>query len=107
MDITQEADIFVDSLHEVMVKRALQKAEKAHHEYEEQELNGLRDNNWARWYAAFIKKNVDEDLFEHVSELDLEQALEKATTNQLFNKDYTWEDFTASYITHYVISASK
>ena len=35
----------------------LRKAEAAHGKYEQEELGGVRDEEWASWYAAFI---VDE-----------------------------------------------
>jgi len=33
---------------------ALKSAAKAHHEYEKNYLNGVRDEQWAGWYSAFI-----------------------------------------------------
>lgn len=32
----------------------LREAEKAHGKYETEELGGVRDEEWARWYAEFI-----------------------------------------------------
>jgi hypothetical protein len=32
----------------------LREAEEAHGEYEKAELGGVRDENWASWYAEFI-----------------------------------------------------
>jgi hypothetical protein len=34
--------------------RLLQEAEKAHGRYEKEELGGVRDEDWAAWYAEFI-----------------------------------------------------
>jgi hypothetical protein len=34
--------------------RLLEEAEKAHGKYEAEELEGVRDENWASWYAEFI-----------------------------------------------------
>jgi len=34
--------------------RLLMEAEKAHGKYETEELGGVRDENWASWYAEFI-----------------------------------------------------
>jgi hypothetical protein len=38
----------------------LRDAEKAHGAYEQEELGGVRDENWADWYAEFIVKALDE-----------------------------------------------
>ena len=34
--------------------RLLREAEKAHGQYEKEELGGERDEEWAAWYAEFI-----------------------------------------------------
>jgi hypothetical protein len=34
--------------------RLLREAEAAHGEYERDELGGVRDEEWAAWYAEFI-----------------------------------------------------
>jgi hypothetical protein len=34
--------------------RLLREAEKAHGQYEKEELGGERDADWASWYAEFI-----------------------------------------------------
>jgi hypothetical protein len=34
--------------------RLLREAEKAHGEYEKEKLGGVRDADWASWYAEFI-----------------------------------------------------
>jgi len=34
--------------------RLLREAEKAHGQYEKEELGGARDEEWAAWYAEFI-----------------------------------------------------
>ena len=34
--------------------RLLREAEKAHGQYEKEELGGERDEDWASWYAEFI-----------------------------------------------------
>jgi hypothetical protein len=40
--------------------RLLQEAEQAHGKYEKEELGGVRDEEWAPWYAEFIVKALDE-----------------------------------------------
>ncbi|MGH2984421.1 MAG: dihydrolipoyl dehydrogenase family protein [Solirubrobacterales bacterium] len=41
--------------------RLLREAEKAHGKYETEELGGVRDEEWAPWYAEFIVKALRED----------------------------------------------
>ena len=38
----------------------LREAEKAHGEYEKEELGGVRDEDWPAWYAEFIVKKLRE-----------------------------------------------
>jgi hypothetical protein len=44
--------------HEELTKeeltRLLREAEQAHGKYETEELGGVRDEEWAAWYAEFI-----------------------------------------------------
>jgi hypothetical protein len=40
--------------------RLLQEAEKAHGQYEKEELGGERDAEWAPWYAEFIVASLRE-----------------------------------------------
>jgi hypothetical protein len=41
--------------------RLLREAEAAHGKYETEELGGVRDEEWAAWYAEFIVKALRED----------------------------------------------
>jgi hypothetical protein len=41
--------------------RLLREAEAAHGKYETEELGGVRDEEWASWYAEFILKALGED----------------------------------------------
>ena len=36
------------------LQRALAAAASAHHEYEQNARNGVRDEQWAGWYAAYV-----------------------------------------------------
>ncbi len=36
------------------LERALRAASAAHHEYEQAYLHGVRDEQWAGWYAAYL-----------------------------------------------------
>lgn len=40
--------------------RLLREAEAAHGKYETQELGGVRDEEWASWYAEFIVKALED-----------------------------------------------
>jgi hypothetical protein len=40
--------------------RLLREAEAAHGKYEAEELGGVRDEEWAPWYAEFIVKALRE-----------------------------------------------
>ncbi len=40
--------------------RLLREAEAAHGAYETEELGGVRDEEWASWYAEFIVKALRE-----------------------------------------------
>jgi len=39
---------------EQRLKEALAAAGSAHHDYESNYLNGVRDAHWAGWYAAYV-----------------------------------------------------
>jgi len=36
------------------LKEALKSAAKAHHEFQENTLNGVHHEKWAMWYAAYV-----------------------------------------------------
>ena len=36
------------------LERALRDASESHHNYEENVLDGVRDENWSGWYAAYV-----------------------------------------------------
>lgn len=39
------------------LKYLLEQAGEAHHAYEQEQLDGERDEEWPRWYAAFLLEN--------------------------------------------------
>jgi hypothetical protein len=43
-----------DDLTKEDLTRLLREAEEAHGQYEKEELGGVRDEEWASWYAGFI-----------------------------------------------------
>jgi hypothetical protein len=50
------ADLTKDEL-----TRLLREAEAAHGKYETEELGGVRDEEWAAWYAEFIVNALRKD----------------------------------------------
>lgn len=42
---------------ENQLKNLLERAGQAHHAYEQEQLNGERDEDWPRWYAAWLLEN--------------------------------------------------
>jgi hypothetical protein len=39
----------------------LRAAEQAHAVYQREQLHGVRDENWADWYATFIAKRMNQE----------------------------------------------
>lgn len=103
MDITEEANIFVEGIQEQAIKMALQKAERAHHKFEQEILKGKRDDEWAAWYATFLKTNTEGAIFSDIEANILEMALKEATNEQVHHKEHSWEAFTANYIVHHLL----
>lgn len=42
---------------ENLLKSLLEQAGQAHHDYEQEQLEGQRDKDWPRWYAAWLLEN--------------------------------------------------
>lgn len=53
-----------DSGDKSKILKLLEKTAEAHHEYEESDLGGKKDENWPEWYAKYLMKNGLNDLFE-------------------------------------------
>ena len=47
----------------------LRAAEQAHAVYEREELHGVRDENWADWYAKYIAERMNRDRADFASSL--------------------------------------
>lgn len=59
------------------ISALLKQAEEAHATYETTELNGVYDQEWARWYAAYaVEHGIGERIGHHVSTDDLAQFLD-------------------------------
>jgi hypothetical protein len=48
------AAVALEDLTKEDLTRLLREAEEAHGQYEKEELGGVRDEEWAAWYAEFI-----------------------------------------------------
>ncbi|MGH2954732.1 MAG: hypothetical protein ACRDK9_12105 [Solirubrobacterales bacterium] len=48
------AAVALEDLTKEELTRLLHEAEEAHGQYEKEELGGVRDEEWAQWYAEFI-----------------------------------------------------
>jgi hypothetical protein len=46
--------VALEELTKEELTRLLREAEAAHGKYEKEELGGVRDEEWAAWYAEFI-----------------------------------------------------
>jgi hypothetical protein len=46
--------VALEDLTQEELARLLREAEEAHGKYEKEELGGVRDEEWASWYAEFI-----------------------------------------------------
>lgn len=62
---------------------ALSDAGSAHHEYESNYLNGVRDEQWPGWYAAFVLGRLGE----FTTPTQLTQWLETAPSDNNWAKD--------------------
>lgn len=82
------------------VRQLLTEAEAAHHRYEQQELKGEYDRDWARWYAGFaVERGISVILNHAVTVKDLAEFL--ARTNEDYKtSDQTvpWAEYTAQRI---------
>ena len=74
----------------------LRKASTAHGDYEINILNGIYDNNWPVWYAAYI---VGAFGIEVIKPAKLTKLLEEAhKAHQKQNPGTDWSTFYADYI---------
>ncbi|KXK27083.1 MAG: hypothetical protein TR69_WS6001001109 [candidate division WS6 bacterium OLB20] len=74
----------------------------AHHEFEQNELQGKRDESWPAWYAKYLLEHGMDELFEEqVSPADLESTLLEAAGSFEGIKDdtRTWDQYYAQAIT--------
>jgi hypothetical protein len=73
-------------------------AQRAHHSYQERELNGKRNDQWPAWYADYLITNGLGGLLGH--ELDVDELAELLETcNRQFEAEGgqgNWQDYTAN-----------
>lgn len=82
------------------VEGLLRQTGAAHGVYEENELNGVYDQDWAAWYAAWALENGLNDLLNAAWEqpaltarlIDLNEAHKQANTGE------NWAQFTARHL---------
>jgi hypothetical protein len=65
------------------IKTALKAAARAHHEFQENTLSGVRHEKWAMWYAAYVLGRLGDFttpslLTQWLSEVDDERWFKKA-----------------------------
>jgi hypothetical protein len=81
------------------LERLLVAAKQAHGEYERTELGGVYDEDWPRWYAAFlVEHGLAQALAREVGVDDLAQFLAETWAIQETSADgksLPWESFTA------------
>ena len=76
---------------------------EAHGKYEETELNGVYDQEWARWYAAYaVEQGIGSLIGHDVTADELRQFL--ANSNDDFKRaeptpSESWQSYTARRIT--------
>jgi hypothetical protein len=51
----------VESINPSTLAEYLRAAEQAHAVYEREELHGVRDRNWADWYAKYVAERMKQD----------------------------------------------
>jgi len=79
-----------------ILKKLLENASQAHEDYEAGILNGVYDNNWSSWYAAFVVGSLG---LENVKPAQLTKLLVEA--QKIYKQEYSeqnWVDFYADYI---------
>jgi len=76
----------------------LSQAGSAHHHYEQTELKGVYDQNWAAWYADYvIEHGLNKLLPQSVTVAQLSQFLTESNRGyEQTGKRQTWADFTAA-----------
>lgn len=75
----------------------LSQASTAHHHYEQTELNGVFDQDWATWYAQYVvKHDLQQFIGTQVPTDRLSQLLAQSTESHKQEKsEKSWADYIA------------
>lgn len=78
----------------------LLETEKAHHEYEQSQLGGQLDRQWADWYAQFaIDNGIGDLLGQHLRPRQLSASFDRATqAHESEGPELKWAEFTARWL---------
>ncbi|MFO7324001.1 MAG: hypothetical protein DIU68_019910 [Chloroflexota bacterium] len=79
------------------ITNLLQRASDAHHEYEVAVLNGVRDEEWEQWYAAWlIEHGINDLLNSDMQGSDLADLLREINAmHQQTDQQKSWAQYTA------------
>jgi hypothetical protein len=79
------------------VKQLLSQTEQAHGEYEERELNGVYDQNWAEWYAEhLLQLGLNSFLTKSLTQPELSRFLSQSFKDfKQDNLGLRWNEYTA------------
>jgi hypothetical protein len=82
------------------VAELLDEAETAHGAYEEAELGGDRDEEWATWYAGYVLEHGIGDVLATTPEIgELGEVLTEATAEQeQEGSDEEWSPYAAARV---------
>ena len=79
------------------IAQLLDQAGRAHGKYEETELKGIYDQDWARWYAGYVVEQGISALLGHVVTVDQVAAFFTSSYAdfQKANSGEAWSAYTA------------
>jgi hypothetical protein len=82
------------------VAELLSETESAHGTYEREELDGVRDEQWARWYADYlVQGELPDTLGSSPSSEEVAAVLTEATTDlESAGSDADWSEYAAARV---------
>ena len=85
---------------ENLLKNLLEQAGQAHHEYEQEQLDGQRDEDWPRWYAAWLLENgMASQIMPPPNQENLAEQLAAITDqHEASSSDQDWAAFAAQQL---------
>ncbi|NDJ75242.1 MAG: hypothetical protein GYB65_03195 [Chloroflexi bacterium] len=78
------------------VAALLHQAGAAHHAYEQDELKGVHDEDWANWYAAWALENGLNELLDLNASVLASLLVKINATYQQSDSGDNWAQFTAA-----------